>query len=141
MEFILNKFVSIIALLLCFTSFNIIAQDDVYRWVDENGVVHYSDQARSEKAKLFQLRQFNKAQPVASAEDVAANNETLAGISGTSKSNQTQDKPSLADTCAELKKQMIIAKAQLQSNDPTAVLRARTYLETADSLLAQSNCN
>jgi hypothetical protein len=35
---------------------------------------------------------------------------------------------------------MIIAKAQLQSNDPTAVLRARTYLETADGLLAQSNC-
>lgn len=140
----MKKYVSAVAILFCFTSLYINAQDEVYRWVDEKGVVHYSDQARSEKAKLFQLRQYNKVQPVASAQDVAANNEALAGISNndnSSQNNAQENKPSLGEACAELKKQMIIAKAQLQSNDPTAVVRARTYLETADGLLAQSNCN
>ncbi len=142
MEFILKKYLSAIALLWLMSPCTH-AQEEVYRWVDENGVVHYSDQARSEKAKLFELRQYNKAQPAVSAEDLAANNDALASIASDNTKVEKEQvmKQTPAQNCAALKKQMIIAQAQLQSNDPNTVLRARMYLETADNLLTQSNCN
>lgn len=46
---------AVLALLLLIASTSLAAQE-VYRWVDENGVVHYSDQPR-EGAERVQIRQ------------------------------------------------------------------------------------
>jgi len=139
---------------MCF-SVQVVAQESVYRWVDENGNVHYADQPRNANAKLFNPRQLNKAQPVASVEEVEANNAELALINDDSTEQQTNvletpenqalestaetnDIP--ADTCTYLKDQMEQAKLELNSNNPSRVRQARIYLDTADKLLAQSNC-
>lgn len=120
------------------------AEEAVYRWIDENGTVHYSDQPRSEDAKLFILRQYNKAQPVATAEEVAANNDTLSGINkkdtNTAGLNAKQGEVSPEQACNYIREQMAQAQLALNSNDPAKVQNARIYLDTADNLLVQGNC-
>lgn len=142
-------------LLVCF-SLHAPAQESVYRWVDENGNVHYADQPRNANATLFNPRQLNKAKPLASVEEVQANNNQLASINDNTSDNQANIADTLAsepsepnaevndipsDTCSYLKDQMEQAKLELNSNNPSRVRQARIYLDTADKMLKQSRCN
>lgn len=139
----LKKFLFAV-ILTCSFEVSAYAEEAVYRWIDENGTVHYSDQPRSDDAKLFILRQYNKAQPVATAEEVAANNDTLSSIN--KKATKSADlvakngDVSPEQACDYIREQMAQAQLALNSNDPVKVQNARVYLDTADNLLVQSQC-
>lgn len=146
----MSLYKQLIALSLTTVCFNVAAQEEVYRWVDEQGNVHYADQPRSANAKRFNPRQFNNADPVASAEEVEANNIALSSVSKdeaveeevNAQENleaETTEIPS--ETCRYLKGQMNKAKEELNSNNPSRVRQARIYLDTADKMLKQSECD
>ena len=87
----------------------------VYRWVDENGNVHFSDMPRNKNAKLFFVRQNNASEPAVSAEEVEQNNEALANVNADGNDDVVRQNPvyqipteqTLTEQeCTEIKAQM-----------------------------------
>ncbi len=90
------------------------------------------------------LRQFNRSQPEVTAEELDANNKALEAINKPaedSETDQSANNTPRANPCDSIRKQMEVAKTQLNSNDLTKVRQARMYLDNADRLLAQRECN
>jgi len=135
-------------LLTCFVSLHALAQEEVYRWVDENGNVHYADQPKNANAKRFILRNNNYSQPAVNEQELQQNNEALAAInanvssnSSTTTSGYDNAQASPENACNYLRAQMNNAKLELNSNDLSKVEQARIYLEEAEKLLKDGKCN
>ncbi len=77
-----------IALILAGLAVTLVAQSqEIYRWVDKNGVVHYSDQPDSPSAELIDVIEPNAYEP----QDAAAS--TGAGTAGT---GEAEDDPAVS---------------------------------------------
>ena len=140
---ILNKLLCAFAVVVSVNSYAF-QQEEVYRWVDEHGNVHYADLPKDAKAKRFMLRQYNRSQPEVTAEELEANNKALDNINKPDEDSASVDNPDntqRANPCDSIRKQMEVAKTQLNSNDLSKVRQARMYLDNADTLLAQRECN
>lgn len=85
-----------ILLSLPLLGYHIPCYSSVYKWTDENGQVHYSDQPKAPGAEKFDVRQHTTTRPrtvaAGTEEDTAENNDATPG-----KGNKQTDKPVLVE--------------------------------------------
>ena len=120
---------------------------EVYRWVDEDGNVHFSDMPTSKEAKLFFVKPGNS-----SAADKAAMSQIQqdeSAVQDLGEGNGQLDKadselfsaPNTAEKCRDLRVEMNKVARDLHRGNQENRRLARMFLDKAEKELQASGCN
>ena len=137
----MNYRVSVLAIFITFISFIKLCeaqQAAVYRWVDEQGNVHFADQPKSKNAKLVFVSRNNIAQPSVRAEQVES---TLAQNTKQPESEQqSKEQELMAVSCDDIKAEAAKAREIIANAPAKAATPAILYLAAAEKILAEKKC-
>lgn len=141
------KLYSVFILLLLSTSVSA-AQSDVpvYRWVDENGNVHFSDLPRVDGATLVTLKRGNLSdpEPIPQIDNNQLPNAGTNGGANATDENDTASEllPNNAEACLNLRVEINKVRRELGSNSGNSAMEknAKAFLADAEKLLAQHQC-
>ena len=120
----MRKLASSLSIMLCLIS-SFAATGAVYKWVDENGVIHYSDQPVDQKSKEIEIRSSISEEKAAKARaesqaKMAKYQQQLENEAKLKKEEQIklakdkQAKESLESGCDSAKNQLNLMKQQLR---------------------------
>ncbi|WP_211185416.1 DUF4124 domain-containing protein [Thalassotalea algicola] len=112
---------------------------EVYRWVDEQGNVHFSDMPKDKAAKLYFVKPgiTSKADEAKLAQ---TQNETDQSAPESSGDMEMMEVPNSAEACRDLRVEMNKRSRELNGGTPQQARLARIFLDQADKILARSNC-
>lgn len=131
--------------LITLTSVNAMQDAEVYRWVDENGNVHFSDLPKSEKAKLFFVKKGNSAKADKPEVENSTSNDTLTSeedvaLSNTLSDDEIEEYTENAKSCDFLRSEIKKAQTRLNGQGESQARLARIYIDTAQKMIAQGQC-
>ncbi|MFD2165996.1 DUF4124 domain-containing protein [Thalassotalea euphylliae] len=115
-------------------------QAEVYRWVDENGNVHFSDLPQNPEAKLFSVKPGITSKADTAEMPVQPQVEDSELTAAEEGEMAFREAPNSAEACRDLRVEMNQRSRDLNSGNPEKARQARIFLDLADKLLAQSNC-
>lgn len=114
---------------------------EVYRWVDENGNVHFSDMPRDANAKLVVIEpgitskadtaEFPASNIPEASSDLAVSNDDSSDMIAA---------PNSAESCRDLRVEMKKRMRELNGTTPEKARLARIFVAEAEKVLADSGC-
>lgn len=145
-------FVFIIVCFFTLTRFTYADEEQIYRWVDENGNVHFSDMPKSKNAKLFSVKQNNFAQPAVNQEELTANNQLLTEHGQSDFDRQHNDRREALynippnkvldeGTCQYLRAEIEKAREELDNGSLIAARQANVFINSAEKMLQEGRCH
>lgn len=132
--------------LLCLSSISAYSSQEgtVYRWVDEDGNVHFSDFPKSENATLVTLKKSNLAvaEPLPAGVDplIEVDEPVLAQVKSDGDNEDAIAIPNTAEACLDLKVVMSKVERELKSGNSERAQDAQTFLARAGAALEKSDC-
>lgn len=111
---------------------------EVYRWVDENGNVYFSDMPRDKNAKLVAIKPgiTAKADTATLPELTQVNDDAALAETG----SEMMEAPNSAEACRDLKVEMNKRMRDLNGTSPEAQRLARVFIAEAEKTLKESGC-
>ncbi|REL32447.1 DUF4124 domain-containing protein [Thalassotalea euphylliae] len=117
---------------------------EVYRWVDKDGNVHYSDMPNNPNAKLIFVQPgiTSKADTAQFPEQVADNSDAISDQDLAQGQDQLafREAPNSAESCRDLRVEMNKRSRDLNAGNPEKARQARIFLTLAEKLLESGNC-
>lgn len=133
------KWLFTLFILLCSSYVVAFQEAMVYRWVDENGNVHFSDLPRDSNAKLVDVKPgiTAKADTAKFPEPVVNSAEDSEMIEGDA---EFSDIPNSAEACRDLKVEMSKRMRELNGTTPERQRLARIFITEAEKTLKENGC-
>ena len=134
-------FLYVIYSLVCFSGCVLAQETAVYRWVDEQGNVHFADRPKSKDAQLFFVTHGNVATPVPSQQVLPIEQtETEQSAENSEEQGKSQQAEQPID-CAAIKAEAAKAREIIANANSRDAAPAIIYLAAAEKLLAKGECN
>ena len=110
-------------------------EGQIYRWVDDKGVVHFADKAKNKTAVLVDVKE-------TTTNSLIESNIELPEIK--TKSEKVKNKVVLSEEdqqyCDYIREQIRLAKEAIEMGNELRVNYAGAYLKTSDKLLKDNRC-
>ncbi|WP_210330242.1 DUF4124 domain-containing protein [Aliikangiella sp. G2MR2-5] len=110
----------------------------VYKWVDKDGKVHYSDKPQSEKAQEVEVKEIPTTKTVkAKIKPIQTSNSNTSSSSRSSSSSKNYGN---MQSCSYIKGEMRKAQKKVNSKDEMEARFAKVYVNKAKEMLANKKC-
>jgi len=120
---------------------NELSAAQVYKWVDENGKVHYSDTPMNDQSSEITVKDDSPKNPVKPRYKMpklktndSSNNRRSNSRTSTNQSNTPKQ------SCADIKREIRKAKKSLRSSDEMEKRFAEMYIRKANEMINNKRC-